>query len=88
MVALFGARAANIACVRRNFNFRYHSAAHWIQIFRDYYGPVHKAFGALDSAGQAALERDITALLDRTNVAGKASLIVPAEYLEVVIVKR
>ena len=88
IVSLFGPKAANINCVRKNFNFRYHSAAHWVQMFRDYYGPVHKAFGALDSAGQAALKRDITALLDRTNVAGKASLVVPAEYLEVVIVKR
>ena len=82
-----GSKAANITCVRRIFNFRYLSSAHWIQMFRDYYGPVHKAFAALDSAQQAALERDIAALLDRLNVAGVHSLVVPAEYLEVVIVK-
>ena len=87
IVSLFGSKAANITCVRRIFNFRYLSSAHWIQMFRDYYGPVHKAFAALDSAQQAALERDIAALLDRLNVAGVHSLVVPAEYLEVVIVK-
>src|SRR4051812_15696043 len=59
IVSLFGSKAADITCVRKNFNFRYLSSAHWIQMFRDYYGPVHKAFAALDSAQQAALERDI-----------------------------
>jgi hypothetical protein len=57
-------------------------------MFRDFYGPTHKAFAALDPGGQAALEQDITALLDRFNVGGNASLVVPSEYLEVVIVKR
>jgi SAM-dependent methyltransferase len=85
---LFGAATAGIRCERRMFNFRYASAAHWIQVFRDYYGPTHKAFAALDTAGQQALERDITALLSELNTAGPASLVVPAEYLEVVITKR
>jgi SAM-dependent methyltransferase len=85
---LFGAQSAAICAVRRTFNFRYRSTAHWIQIFRDFYGPTHKAFAALDAAGQKALEKDITALLDRLNTAGAASLVVPGEYLEVVIEKK
>jgi hypothetical protein len=85
---LFGAQAASIQAQRKVFNFRYASAAHWLQMFRDFYGPVHKAFAALDEAGAQALERDLTALLERCNTAGAASLIVPGEYLEVVIVKR
>jgi SAM-dependent methyltransferase len=88
IVELFGAQAADIRTVRRNFNFRYRSAAHWIQIFRDFYGPTHKAFAALDSVGQDALAKDITALLNRCNTAGPASLVVPAEYLEVVIERK
>jgi ubiquinone/menaquinone biosynthesis C-methylase UbiE len=88
IVSLFGSRAGDIRCVRKHFNFRYRSSAHWIQIFRDFYGPTHKAFAALDKTGQAKLEQDIVALLERHNVAGKDSLVVPAEYLEVVIVKR
>jgi ubiquinone/menaquinone biosynthesis C-methylase UbiE len=87
IVELFGAQARDIRTVRRNFNFRYRSAAHWIQIFRDFYGPTHKAFATLDPAGQKALAKDITALLDRYNTAGSASLVVPGEYLEVVITK-
>jgi len=87
LVELFGAEAAKIQASRRIFNFRYRSAAHWMQIFRDFYGPTHKAFAALDSARQVALEADITSLLNRFNTAGPASLVVPGEYLEVVITK-
>lgn len=85
---LFGQASADIRTARRSFTFRYASAAHWLQVFRDYYGPVNKAFGALDSAGQAALEQDILALLERTNTDGSASMVVPSDYLEAVIVKR
>jgi len=88
LVELFGAGAAKIQASRKYFNFRYRSAAHWIQIFRDFYGPTHKAFAALDPARQDALAKDITTLLNRYNTAGPASLVVPGEYLEVVITRR
>ena len=85
---LFGDVARNIHVQRKFFNFRYASTAHWMQIFRDFYGPTHKAFAALDAVGQQALARDVTALLDELNVGGPNSLVVPGEYLEVVITKR
>jgi ubiquinone/menaquinone biosynthesis C-methylase UbiE len=82
---LFGTQATAIRMTRKHFNFRFRSAMHWIQIFRDFYGPTHKAFAALNPIAQDALTRDIAALLNRCNVAGPSSLVVPAEYLEVVI---
>ena len=85
---LFGPRAAHIHVARKHFNFRYRSTAHWLQVFRDFYGPTHKAFAALDQGKQDALARDITALLERYNVAGPTSLVVPGEYLESVITVR
>jgi len=88
IVSLFGSQAADIQCTRRYFNFRYRSNAHWIQIFRDFYGPVFKSFTALDAPRQAALERDITDLLERFNTGGTNSLVVPSEYLEVIVVRR
>ena len=88
MFNLFGSEAADIQCRRKEFKFRYRSAAHWIQVFRQFYGPVLKAFDALDPSRQQALEQNLADLLGRFNVAGTSSLVVPGEYLEVVILKR
>lgn len=85
LAAIFGVAPAQIRARRRPFNFRYRSAAHWVQVFRDFHGPTHKAFAALDANGQQALERDITALLEKANTAGARSLVVPGAYLEAVI---
>jgi len=86
--ALFGDTAGAIAVRPRLFNFRYRSAAHFIDVFRTWYGPIHKAFAALPAEGALALERDLTELLDRMNRAGDTSLVVPSEYLEVVVTRR
>ena len=88
IVELFGTQAADIRTERRIFNFRYRSAEHWVDVFRRFYGPVHKAFARLDATTQAALDRDIRALLERLDTGGGRSLVVPGEYLQVVIVKR
>ena len=85
---LFGREAASIRAHPRMFNFRYASPAHMIQVFRDFYGPVHKAFAALDPGGRQAMEQEMSALLERHNTAGDDSLLIPAEYLEAVIIKR
>ena len=87
IVELFGPQASDLRCVRRHFNFRYRSAAHWIEVFRSFYGPTHKAFGALDGARQSQLSAAIAELLERWNVAGPGSLVVPGEYLEIVVTK-
>jgi ubiquinone/menaquinone biosynthesis C-methylase UbiE len=79
--------AARIAHETRHFAFRYRSPEHWVDVFRSYYGPVHKAFAALETDGQAALEADLIALLRRADRGGTAGLVVPAEYLETVISK-
>ena len=81
---LFGSKVT-IATTNRNFVFRYKSPKHWLEIFRGYYGPVLKAFAALDVKTGAALEADIHALLDEFNIAKDGTLVVPSAYLEVVI---
>ncbi|NJD88443.1 MAG: class I SAM-dependent methyltransferase [Betaproteobacteria bacterium] len=88
IVELFGARAADIRTQRRIFNFRYASPRHWLEMFRAYYGPVHRVFATLDEAGQRALEKDITVLLERLNTGGAGTLVVPGEYLEVIVVRQ
>ena len=86
--ALFGEQATHIDVTRRLFQFRYRSAAHFIEVFRTWYGPVHKAFAALPPDGAESLERDLTALLERLNRAGPSAMVVPSEYLEVVVSRR
>ncbi len=82
---LFGERLDSIAIERRDFVFRYHSAAHWLEVFRTFYGPMHKAFGALDAQKQEALAADLIALAEKFNRATDGTLVAPSEYLEVVI---
>jgi len=86
--SLFGVVAPAMHVMPRIFNFRYRSAAHFIEVFKTWYGPVHKAFAALQPAGGEALTADLTTLLERMNIGGPDSLVVPSEYLEVVITRQ
>lgn len=78
----------DVKATRQIFNFRYRSADHWLEVFKTYYGPTNRAFAALDADKQTALQSDIVELLDRMNRGGKDTLIVPSEYLEIVVTKR
>jgi ubiquinone/menaquinone biosynthesis C-methylase UbiE len=84
---LFDPRATSLAATVRSFNFRYKSAQHWLDIFRTYYGPVLKTFGALPASAQDQLARDLIALIGRFNRTNDGSMVVPSEYLEVVITR-
>ena len=86
--ALFGDGAAQIRSTPRDFMFRYRSAAHWIDVFRTWYGPVHKAFAALPADGHARLDADLHELIAEFNEGGDGTMVAPAEYLEIVITKR
>lgn len=68
------------------FIFRYESPEHWLQAFRNFYGPVNRAFAALEGERAAALEADILRLLRQHNNGGAGTLVVPGAYLEVVII--
>jgi ubiquinone/menaquinone biosynthesis C-methylase UbiE len=85
---LFGKTAKEIRTASRQFTFRYRSPAHWIDVFRTYYGPMNKTYGALDAAKQAAFTRDLLALMERDNRSADATLVLPSEYLEVVIERK
>jgi ubiquinone/menaquinone biosynthesis C-methylase UbiE len=82
---LFGKSAREIRTTSREFCFRYQSPAHWIEVFRTYYGPMNKTFGALDAAKQAAFTQDLMSLIESRNRSGDHTLVLPSEYLEVVI---
>ncbi|MEW8359755.1 MAG: class I SAM-dependent methyltransferase [Candidatus Thiodiazotropha sp.] len=81
----FGSLAKEIRIQRRHFNFRYHSPDHWLDVFSTYYGPTLKAFQVLDETEAQSLRDDILQLIGRYNRAGNGAMVVPSEYLEVVI---
>lgn len=85
---LFGKTAQNIRTASRQFTFRYGSPAHWIEVFRTYYGPMTKTYGALDAEKQAAFTRDLLALMESGNRSGDGTLVLATEYLEVVIERK
>lgn len=85
---MFADQAAEIVAEPRMFVFRYRSPGHWLEIFRTFYGPTLKAFAALDEGGQAALKRDLLALLGEFNHADDGTIVVHSEYLQAVITKR
>jgi ubiquinone/menaquinone biosynthesis C-methylase UbiE len=85
---LFATGAGSIAAQNREFVFRYRSPQHFLEVFRTYYGPVLKAFAALEPSAQPALADDLLALVDRFNRAKDGSMVAPGEYLEIVITRQ
>ena len=95
--ALWGTRArldemfgngGEIDAQPRMFVFRYRSPEHWLEVFKTFYGPMLKAFAALDAAKQDALRNDLLALVRQFNRANDGTMAVRSEYLEVVITRR
>ncbi len=83
----FGATTQGVAIEKREYIFRYRSPEHFMDVFRTYYGPVHKAFLTLDPVGQAALAKDLMATIQEFNRATDNSMQVPSAYLEIVVTK-
>ena len=85
---LFGETVREIRMHSREFVFRYRSPAHFIDVFRTYYGPMNKTFGALDAEKQASFHQDLLTLIESRNRSGDSTLVLPSEYLEVVIERK
>jgi SAM-dependent methyltransferase len=85
---LLGDEVSSIRTRRRMFTWRFRSAAEYVAVFREWYGPTVKAFAVAGADGSAALERDLTALVEGAAHRRDGAIAVPAEYLEVVAVRR
>lgn len=88
LAELFGSAAVSIQAQPRHFMFRYRSPEHFMDVFKTYYGPMLKAFAALDESKQRGLRDDLDALIARLNTSDDSTMVVPSEYLEVVITKK
>jgi len=85
---LFGAGAGDIRITEKTFAFRYKSPEHWLSVFREFYGPLHKAFAALDTKAQFSLSQDLIDLVSQFNGASDGTMVVPSDYVEVVLTRR
>ncbi len=81
----FGSQSTIVSFRRKNFMFRYRSAEHFLEYFRTFYGPMQKAFDALDASGQEALQRDIMALIEKFDISTNDTLCISSEYAEIVM---
>lgn len=84
LAELLGDGVSELLVRRRSFVFRFRSAAEFVDFFRANYGPVHKAFGALEEEGQARLAADLQDLASSANRSTGAAVAMPSEYLEVI----
>jgi SAM-dependent methyltransferase len=85
---LFAESLADLRVERRHYVFRDRSPEAWVASWRQFYGPMLKAFDAVGPDGAAALEADLIDLIARFNRATDGTVAVPSEYLEAVIVTR
>lgn len=84
----FGSGAGQITCTRRTCDFAYpFPPAEVVQLFRKYFGPTKVAFSRLDANGQAALAADLERMWTEQNQAKDGSTLIPAEYLEVHVIR-
>ena len=88
LVRLFEFEPREIRTEKRVFKFRYRSPDHFLGVFKTYYGPMLKAFAALDEQTGKHLAADLWDLVARLNQADDGTMVVPSEYLEAIIIKQ
>jgi SAM-dependent methyltransferase len=86
--ALLGDGTSGVTIERRQFVQRFASAEHWLEVFRNWFGPVRRAFESLDAPAQEELSRELIALLRRHDRSGGESLVAPMDYLEIVALRQ
>ena len=85
---LFEGAVTAFRSVHREFVFRYLSAEHFIDVFRSFYGPIHKLYAALPADKAAAFTAEFTDLIGRFNRSGDETVVIPSKYLELVLHRR
>ena len=85
---LLGSGAGSFRVVRRSFVFRYRSVRHYLEVLQNDLGPTRETFLALDPVRREQLVGELVGLVDRFNRSGDETMVVPSDYLEVVVTKR
>jgi hypothetical protein len=85
---LFGDGVSDLKVQRRRSRQAFHSADHYIEFFRTYFGPTQSAFEEAGPDAEEALAADMRAWLEEQNVAGERACVIEPGYLEVIATKR
>lgn len=85
---LFGGATSSIHIAERSALFRYRNSGHWIEVFRTYFGPIMRVLETLDDKRRAEFLAELDDLLNRFNRSDDDTLVVSADYLEVVMTKK
>lgn len=80
---------SDLHMTRRLYPFSYpFGVTRVVEFFREYYGPINRAFSTLDAKGQAALRLDLEQLWAWHNQSANGVVCFGAEYLEVQAIRR
>lgn len=84
--SLFGDGITEMRVEQRVSRQVFRSAAHYLDFFRTYFGPMKMAFDKVGPEGAQALEADLLAYLERVN-SNERALVLEPEYLQLVAIR-
>ncbi len=84
---LLGSGARSLQIARRSFVFRYRSVRHYLEMLESYLGPTREAFRRLGPAEKENLVGDLADFVNSFNRSDDETMVVPSDYLEVVVTR-
>ncbi|HEU5253819.1 MAG TPA: methyltransferase domain-containing protein [Solirubrobacterales bacterium] len=81
---LFGDAVTDLRAERLKSRQAFRSAEHYLDFFRDNFGPIKSAYEAVGAEGEAELTADLKQVLESLSVGGDQALVVEPEYLQVI----
>jgi SAM-dependent methyltransferase len=81
---LFGDGVSDLRAERLKSRQAFRSAEHYIEFFRDFFGPIKTAFETVGPEGEQELTGDLERVLEDLSSGGQRALVVEPEYLQVI----
>jgi len=78
---LFGDGISDLRVEKHLSRHPFRSADHYIEFFREYFGPTQSAYERVGADGEQALTDDLRAFLESANTGGDRGMVLEAEYL-------
>jgi SAM-dependent methyltransferase len=85
---LLGSGVGSFSLTRQTLVMRHDSINSWLEFTRNYFGPVRQLVESLDPEQQRSIAGEVVDVARRHNRSGDTTMAVPAEYIEVLAVRR